>query len=33
MRFAGEADIQSYVATPITKAAAKPALEAGIKIW
>ncbi|KAK0506947.1 hypothetical protein JMJ35_010647 [Cladonia borealis] len=31
--FAGEAGQQSYVATPLTKAIIKPALEAAAKIW
>ena len=31
--FATEADVQSYVATPLTQAITKPSLEAAVKIW
>ena len=31
--FAAEAGVQSYVATPLTKAITKPSLEAAVKIW
>ncbi len=33
IEFAAEAGPQSYVATPLTKAMIKPALEAAAKIW
>ena len=33
IEFAAEAGPQSYVATPLTKAMTKPALEAAAKIW
>ena len=33
IEFAAEAGSQSYVATPLTKAIIKPALEAAVKIW